>query len=801
MVSWRSVFLSVVLYVGLPHLLVLDQSIAFQEGEQVQATSQPTTTQPTTTQQDSPSTTNRFEQKYLEALAKQKQAKQTQPRNAGPILNQQNDAPAIEVDNTQQAAYEHILFEYFQQNYDRSLMLIEVGDSLHQFANISYEDQDRLRLMQGASQLKVGLYRQAQEALLALLAKTSSQYVQANTWYWLAKAGFENRQYYLSEQAFNAIEQNNLIEFIRPEQWQELIYLTVFTRMQQGQSWQQGFKKLEQTTIYPAYIHANHASMQFNAGDYAQAEASFIAAKQAVLRYQNIQNSWLKKAGESVSSWLDFAWINPLNWFSSDPNVQAQAKLEAEQESKEQKEIDALYDRINLGLAYALLQQQDEQNALNVINTISTLGGESEQALLTLGWAMAQQNRWQNALSVWQYLRKRSPGLYGLQASYGIAYAFQQQGDFTQAFFALDDTTTQIQNTLVALEQFSARIQQDDFFDALSPGALDTANALNNNRSEETQSIQSRSDKQGNTRRVSSISELGRALGLESAQNSVYREQGASFEGNTRDISPAWPDNLLDIKRVFLSSRADFDAGFLLSVRREAQQALVRLTEKAKQLRTLEQMLSIRQQRYAQRQQNLSLERAGQRLDEAQARLDVIASLLQDGQDSAGLSLQMASPEQAQQARRLSNAQGRLVRLQTEGEQPLNPKYAERLARLQGVLQWQLADNFIAKHWQHKAYLAQAQRALNDAKVRYQSLQARQQDTQLFANQQAQINALAITVLNQQSQARKIYQQANTQLQQNLQAIIEQRVEQLNTQEVNTRLAKIRLQDLTPEAL
>ena len=740
--------------------------------------------------QQTPNKTNIFEEKYLEALAKGAKAKHsdTEDTQSKVIASDQGE---------QQAAYEHILFEYFQQHYDSSLMLIAVGDESHRFSALSSDDKDRLRLMQGASQLKVGLYRQAQEGLLALLAKTTSEYVQANTWYWLAKAGFENRQYTLSEKAFKVIGENGLVEYITPDQWQELIYLTVFTRMQQGQNWQEDFKGLDASTIYPAYVHANYASMQFNEGEYAQAEASFVASKQALISYQNVQNSWLKQAGTALDSLLEFNWINPMTWFSSDPNAQAQGKLEAEQKSYEQKEINALYDRINLGLAYALLQQQDDKNALSVISTVSSDGGESEQALLTLGWAMAEQNRWQSALQVWQYLRGQSAGLYGLQASYGIAYAYQQQGDFTNAFFALDDTTKQIQTTILALENFSSQIQQDAFFDA-----VDTGNIIERDTTATRDSFESfaSDDQQAEKgiRRVNSISELGQALGLEPAQEQSYIEPSA-----IQNTQADWPSNLLDIKRMFLSTRADFDASFLLSVRREAKQSLMLLNDRAKQLRTLEQMLNIRKQRYAQRQQNLSLERAEASLKEASQQIAKIEAILSDAQALPESSLKMASKEQASHLRRLANAQARLKRLQNDKSdgQSLNPEYEKRVARLKGLMQWQLSDNFIANRWAHQSLLAKARSALEQAQQSYERLSARQQDTQLFAKQQAQIDALAINVLNQQSQARAIYENANEQLQRNLLSIIEQRIAQLNTQEENTRLAKIRLQDLTPEAL
>lgn len=696
----------------------------------------------------------------------------------------------------QQADFKHILFEYFQTQYDNTLMLIEVADASHQFALLSQDDQDRLRLMQGAARLNVGLYKDAQTLLLQLLSKTTSEYVQANTWFWVAKAGFANRQYDLSERAYEAMQEDDLVEFIDDAQWQELLYLTAFSRMQQEQDWQNIYTQLDESTIYKAYLQANLASSQFNAGEFALAQESFITAKQALLTYERIKQSWLRRAGKSAREALNFAWLNPFNWFLIDPNAQSQAKQEAEQENAQRQEIDALFDRINLGLAYALLQQQDDANALEVINTVSKQGGESEQALLTLGWTLAQQNRWQNALSVWQYLHEQSTGIYALQASYGMAYAYQQQGNFTQAFYALDDTTTQILGTIEALQRFSDQIKKEDFFDTLAP--LEDSETQNANVDPQASSPSQTSPKE--PKRVESISELAVALGLEPDPEEANSELGkvSSIENEEN----AWPVALLDLKRMFMSTQPNFDAAYLLGVRREAKQMLAQLEQKSQQLATLEQMLAIRKQRFAERQQALSLSQIKQALEQANTQIKGLNTQLSDREQQQNLQLAMASAEQMQHITRINNAQQRLTRLQNDNtrSRPLNPKLEERLARIQGILQWQLDNDFVAKRWQHTRMLQQAQQAVDEATISYQRLLLRQTDSQQFASQQLSIEALAVNIAQQEAQARAIYAKANAQLQDNLLMLVEQRVAQLNTQQVNTRLAKLRLQDLTPEA-
>jgi hypothetical protein len=240
-------------------------------------------------------------------------------------------------------------------------------------------------------------------------------------------------------------------------------------------------------------------------------------------------------------------------------------------------------------------------------------------------------------------------------------------------------------------------------------------------------------------------------------------------------------------------------------VREQSQYTLQQLVQKTEQLEMLMQMLENREQSFAARQQNLSLTDAQTQLEEAQAQLAQIKTLLNDNYDSEGvtpLTLKIATPEQVSLMSRLENASARHERLLKDDtrRRPVSPKYAERLARVRGALQWQLENDFIANRWQHLRLMQQAQASIDIATSAYEQLKARQQDSQIFARQQAQIDQLNLRIAQHKEQASAVYIQANGQLQQYLLEIIEQRKTQLNAQQVNTRLAMLRLQDLQPEA-
>ncbi|MGQ8366907.1 hypothetical protein [Glaciecola sp. 1036] len=632
----------------------------------------------------------------------------------------------------QQADFYHVLYTYFQNDFVTTLGLIDKAYASHSFQALSQDDKDRLALMRGASQLNLGLYNDAQQIFLDLLSKATSDYVQANTWYWLAKAGFDNKQQFLSEQAYQAITQGELEEYLEFDQWQELSYLAAHNRMQSGDDWQSLLNNIHKSTIFPAYLLANDATKAFNNAEYEQAREGFILAKQALITHQRAQSGVLAMASELSRDLLDI--ISPWRWFSSDPNQVAERRLEDQEKQALREEQSALFDHLNLNLTYTLLQQQDDENALAVINQVSHEGGESQQAILTLGWTLAQQNRWSPAITTWRHLRQNETGLFGLQASYGLAYAYQQQGLFADAYYALEDTINQISESLDALGQFKQSIDQATFLD-------------------------------------------------------TYQTQ--------------WPDNLLDVKRLFLSSsdtQGDFDAKYLLGVRQQSVEILQILAEKQAHLDILNNLLQERELAFKQRGDSLSLEEKKIALSQAAKQIQILETRLSPSNEAQRMELMisMLSPDIQNHHSRLAQAEQRHQRLLKDPPRgrPLKPSYAERLARLEGILRWQMEYDYIANRWQHKRLLDNMKIAYEQAQKAYDSVVIAQQDTSNFAKEYQRINRISGQIEQQKVSAQRVFETADARLKQFLHGLVDERVAQLEQQYVNTRLARIRLQDM-----
>jgi len=280
-------------------------------------------------------------------------------------LLKEEDKPALLVSQAPKhnAAFGMLVYHYFQHDYQQVLQLIAVGQAKHGFSELSKENTDRLNLMQGAAQLQLGMYKLSQAKFATLLSQTTSDYVQANTWFFMAKAGFENKQAYLSERALDAIVQGDLREILSNEQWYELLYLTAYTRMQANRDWQSLLEQIPTENIYTAYLLANQATLLFNKTQYSEANEAFTSAKRALTAYKN-RSGFISRVATSVFDSVLWA-ITPWRWF--DDNATAEQSNKERQEAQSIEEQDALFDRINIGLGQSLLQQGDLGNAIAVI--------------------------------------------------------------------------------------------------------------------------------------------------------------------------------------------------------------------------------------------------------------------------------------------------------------------------------------------------------------------------------------------------------------------------------------------------
>jgi hypothetical protein len=611
----------------------------------------------------------------------------------------------------QDVAFGQVVYSYFQGAPDQTLLQVALARSNELTAQKPYalDNRDRLELMRGAVSLQLGMTKQAESIFHRLLAQSADPYIQANTWFWLAKSSFAQKRMGASERAYTAIIDSDLEDELSAKHREELIYQVSHERMNNGGDWEVLAEELSSDSIYQTYLIANQAVIEHNNQDYEAASEAFMAAK-LLLNATPVANS-IQEENESASWW---SWFN---WFAND--------LTESQEVRAFQERNALFDRLNYGLGITLLEQKDFANALIALKLIGRESLEAEQALLTYGWTLAQENRWPLAMAAWQYLRENSQGIYALQASHGLAYGYEQQGALAEAFGSLRDSSRQLDLAMASLSEFDLQVQQVDFFDNIANGN--------------------------------------------------------------------WPIEHRDLQILLLSGESDFDSAYLLEVRRQAKQLLNTLDQNIAQIGGMYRLLDERELAFASRSESLSLTDAQKTLDRTKVRIAAFESALNASQISDKL---LATNVQVSALERLEKADARILRINNERERQLSKKYASRVARLKGVLKWELSEAYPATRWQHQKQLNNLKVAYVDASEQYVQLKRLQRDTRIINEQRSRVDVIALSAQTDYTRTENLVDSLTQRLTEFLKAHMAVRMQELADQQVATRLAIIRIQDL-----
>lgn len=626
------------------------------------------------------------------------------------VAEDKRSAAQILAQKRQDLAFGQVVYSYFQDAPDQTLLQGALTRLNQQTAQTPYsnENQDRLDLMKGAVSLQLAMTQQAESIFTRLLAQSDDSYIQANTWFWLAKSSFAQKRRGVSERAYTAILENDLEDELSTEHWEELIYQVSHERMSKGVDWETLAQELNSDSIYQTYLIANQAVIKHNQQDYNAASEAFIAAK-LQLNDTPLENS--------IQDDISASWWSWFNWFGNG--------LTDSQEERAFLERNALFDRLNYGLGVTLLEQKDYTNALIALKLIGRESLHAEQAMLTYGWTLAKENRWPLAMAAWQYLRDNSQGIYAMQASHGLAYGYEQQGALAEAFRSLRDSSRQLDFAMASLSEFGLKVEQAEFFD----------NVANGN----------------------------------------------------------WPIEHRDLHVLLLSGDERIDSAYLLEVRRQAKQLLNTLDDNLAQIDGMYRLLEEREQAFVRRADALSLSDAQAILDSTETRIEGFETALNSDQISDKL---FASTAQVSAMERLELAEQRIERINAERARKLPKKYAQRVARLKGLLQWELSEAFPENRWQHQKQLSKLKVANADANKQYQRLKKLQSDTQIIADQRARVDALALSAQSDYARTKALVDSLTQRLTKFLQVNMALRMQELSEQQVATRLAIIRIQDI-----
>ena len=116
------------------------------------------------------------------------------------------------------------------------------------------------------------------------------------------------------------------------------------------------------------------------------------------------------------------------------------------------------------------------------------------------------------------------------------------------------------------------------------------------------------------------------------------------------------------------------------------------------------------------------------------------------------------------------------------------------------MLAWDLSEAYPESRWQHQKQLNKLKKAYAQASKQYQQLTRLQGDTRIIAQQRARVDVMTISAQTDFARTKKLVDSLTQRLSTFLRANMAMRMQELSDQQVATRLAIIRLQDLAQPA-
>jgi len=272
--------------------------------------------------------------------------------------------------------YGQVLYEYYQEDYFRSLTTLLVEEDMGRLPDHAAEAE----LLRGGLYLSYGLHREAGEIFERLLASNPEPDVRDRAWFFLGKARFQRGYIREANRAFAKVGAN-----------------------------------------LPVVMEAERDSLQAQVdillGDLGKAE--------------RIIDQW-----EGPTDWSHYAAYNlGVALVKAGRPEEAAIYLNAVGTiSANTEEMYSLRDRANLAMGFAWLQKEDGSQAKVALERVRLNGPFSNAALLGFGWAEAANDDYRAALVPWLELSSRNRLDPAVQESLlAIAYAYRQLSANQQA--------------------------------------------------------------------------------------------------------------------------------------------------------------------------------------------------------------------------------------------------------------------------------------------------------------------------------------------------------------------------------
>jgi len=327
------------------------------------------------------------------------------------------------------------------------------------------------------------------------------------------------------------------------------------------------------------------------------------------------------------------------------------------------RELDALRDKANLALGFALLQANRPGEARPILERVRLDGPLSTKALLGVGWADSGQDRYREALVPWTELHGRNLLDAAVQESYlAVPYAFSKLGANRQAAESYES----------AIHEFSTESGRlDESIAAIRKGGL---------------------------------------------IETIVKNESKSQLGWFWQLS-ALPDAPESRYLYHLLARNEFQEGL-------KNYRMMRFMERnldtwALSVDAFGDMLDTRKQRYAERIPVVLDKLKGVDVEELQRRRTEFESRVASA-ESTGDRAALGTPREREVWAQVEQMEGVLA---TAGDDPDLAETREKLRLVKGVVYWQMNDGFKARAWSAHKDLREVSQALRETEKRWSLVQ------------------------------------------------------------------------------
>lgn len=534
--------------------------------------------------------------------------------------------------------YGEVLFHFYQQDYFSAITHLMMASQQQQLPHHLQESE----LLLGGMQLSYGMLDEAEQGFRKLLGPEDDPETANRAWFYLAKIAYQRGLYDRAKTALQDAGQPD-----DPGKQAELLLLTANTHMALGQN--------------------NEAAEALKGARAPQDLQQYLLINRGIA---------LLRAGQI------------------DEGRQVLDRLGSQVGGNE--ELRSLRDRANLGLGYELLRSGEAEAARSYLERVRLRGPYMRAALLGAGWADAELNHYQDALTPWLELIKHSSFDAPVQeAQLAVPYAFAKLGDNRRAVHFYQAAITHYDEEQRALEDASVAIE--------SGTMLAMLNQVDNSST-------------GGW--LHSIPELE---GIPAGRYLIDILSANSFQETLKDYR---------------------DLGFLDKLLARWQENITLYYE----------MVDARRQAYQQRapliRTSLEQDRAGALAEQWSTYQDALAEL-EAADDPVGL----ASSKEQQQWRKLQRIGETIASL--PDSTPRLQKLQERSKWLQGILYWQIQDDYKARLWNVRKQLSGLESDIAEAVRRHQQVSEALEDVKAgFSGYEQRIETLRQRILALQPKIR-----------------------------------------------